>query len=182
MNPSRSTRAGLAATICLVVLVIAGPGGAAYGPEAPPGPPVPGGFSTVLASRTIGPAGSTLAARTGRTSIRLVVGRRTLKQRVQFTLTRPRLLQLKSATPKGTRIVTGFALLANRLDGTPISGAFSKTNVHLIVSDTRISTKSTVLGWKPNLRRFARVDAKVSSHRASVATRRYGEYLVVSPR
>ena len=183
ISPSRSRVAASAATICIgLLLVIAGPGGAAYGPEAPPGPPVPGGFSIVLASRTIGPAGGTLAARTGRTSIRLVVGPRTLKQRVQFTLTRPRLSQLKSATPKGTRLVTGFALLANRVDGTPIRGAFSKTTVRLIVSDTRISKKSTVLGWKQSLHRFARVAADVSSHRASVTTRRSGEYLVVSPR
>ena len=183
MNPSRCRVTASAATICVgLLLVIAGPVGAAYGPEAPPGPPVPGGFSIVLASHTIGPAGGTLAARTGRTSIRLVVRPRTLKQRVQFTLTRPRLSQLKSSTPKGTRLVTGFALLANRVDGTPIRGAFSKTTVRLTVSDTRISQEINRARLEQSLHRFVRVAADVSSHRASFTTRRSGEYLVVSPR
>ena len=183
INPSRCRVTASAATICVgFLLVLAGPVGAAYGPEAPPGPPVPGGFSIVLVSRTMGHTGGTLAARTGRTSIRLVVRPRTLKQRVQFTLTRPRLSQLKSSTPRGTRLLTGFALLANRVDGTPILGAFSKATVRLTVSDTIISQEVNRARLEAEPSSVCAGRADVSSHRASFTTRRSGEYLVVSPR
>ena len=166
-----------------LLLVIAGPVGAAYGPEAPPGPPVPGGFSIVLVSRTIGPgrAARSQPAPDARAFDSLSAHGRSSNECNSHLPARgsrnsrapPRRERASSPASRCWRIASM---------GHPSVALSARQPSVLIVSDTRISKKSTVLGWKQSLHRFTRVAADVSSHRASVTTRRSGEYLVVSPR
>jgi hypothetical protein len=172
-------RKGTSVAACIAVcLVTTTTAVAAYGPVAPPGLAVPGGFSIIVASKTIGPAGGVVKGTTGRTTIQLTVRPQTLARPVQFTLTRPRLSQLSRYVPKGWRLTTGFALLTNQVNGVPISSRFSSTPAGIVISDPRINQNTVIGAWNPSVARFTLVSARVQNGRAVVATRQFAEYLV----
>jgi hypothetical protein len=168
--------------VTLVSALAAATADAGYGPPTPPGPPVPGGFSTVVASKTFGTAGGTLVARSGSTHFSLHVGRQALKGRLHLTLTRPRLQGVKGRLPRGTTPVIGFALLATRPDGRYVTGAFARSGIRLTIVDRRITKRSTVLVWSRGTRRFVRYAAVVSSRKATLSANRIHEFVVASPR
>jgi hypothetical protein len=171
----------LGAAAAATVLATAAVAVAGYGPEAPPGPPVPGGFSVVIASHTIGPNGGMLTVTTGLTRLRLSVPAHALAHRVQFTFTRPRLSGLQNAIPKGKRLRVGFALLANRTSGEQIRGSFSQRPVSIIISSRMLTKGAQVLVWNPARHRFVRVAAVVRTGQVVVTTRHFAEFLVISP-
>jgi len=61
---------------------------AGYGPPPPPNPP-PGGFSCVITSQTVGPAGKTISFRLGPVSGVLIIPRGDFSKPVQITITEP---------------------------------------------------------------------------------------------
>jgi hypothetical protein len=176
----RRSRALIAVTA--TALATASAAIAGYGPEAPPGPAVPGGFSSVIASRTIGRSGGTLNVKTGHTGLRLNIPKRALTRRVQFTFTRPRLSGVRTAVPKGKRLVVGFALLANEGSGGPIRGLFSRRAVSIAISDRGVTQNTQVLAWNQARHRFVRFAAVAQKGRVVLVTRHFGEFLVISPR
>jgi hypothetical protein len=180
MTPVRAVALFAAAAASALVVVAAA--SADYGPVAPPGPPVPGGFSVVIASRTIGPGGGSLSATTGHAAVRLAVPAHALTRRVQFTITRPRLSGLRAATPKGQRLIVGFALLANDSNGRQIRGWFSRRPVVLTLSGRALTRTAQVFAWSPGRHRFVRYAAVIRAGKVVISTRHFGEFLVVSPR
>ena len=93
-------RVSLAAPVA--VTLVSGDGNRGLRPHGAPGPPVPGGFSIVIASKTFGPAGGNLSAKVGKTRLRLHVNRGALNRKIVFTFTRPRLGNLRNRLPRGT--------------------------------------------------------------------------------
>lgn len=152
-----------------------------YGPAAPPGPAVPGGFSAVIASRTIASKGGALSAASGQTVLNLKVPAHALARTVQFTFTRPRLPGLRTAIPKGKHLLVGFALLANRTSGAPIRGSFSKRAVSITISNRTLTRRAQVLAWNPARHRFAPFAAVVRTGRIVLSLRHFAEFLVISP-
>ena len=120
----------------------------------------------VIASHTIGPNGGAMNATTGLTRLRLRVPAHALAYRVQFTFTRPRLSDLRNAIPKGTRLRVGFALLANRTNGTPIRGSFSNRPVSIVVSNPTLTKQARVLAWNETRHRFVRIAAVARTGRS----------------
>jgi hypothetical protein len=168
--------AGTATVLADAAVAVAG-----YGPVAPFRPPVPGAFSVVIASRTIGPNGGTLSVTIGHTGLRLKVPAHALARPVQFTFTRPRLSDLRTAVPKGKHLVVGFALLADAPSGGQIRGSFSRSPVLIAISNRTLTRRAQVLAWNPAHHQFVRFAAVVRTGQIVVAPRRSAEFLVISP-
>jgi hypothetical protein len=173
----------IAAAVALVcsALVAAAAATAGYGPTIPPGPPVPGGFSTVVASKTFGRSGGRLVARSGKTRFVLQIPRGALKSSTQFTLTRPRLRKLRHRVPRGTHPTIGFALLARHPSGRFVRGTFGSKSVRLTIVDRKIVKRSIALSWNQKKRRFVRYGATITAGRARLAVSRIHEFIVASP-
>ena len=180
MSPAVPKLAPVTASVA-AYLVMSSAAAAAYGPVAPLRPQSAGGFSLVMASRTIGPSGGALSATRGHVVIQVRVRPHTLNGKVQFTLTRPRGSLPAGAIPEGMRLLSAFALTANRPDGTPLSGRFSRTPAQIIVRDPAIKRGVRALAWNSSSGRFARVSATVRGGQAVVKTRHPEELLIVSP-
>lgn len=163
-------------------LAIAAPATAGYGPTVPPGPSIPGGFSSVIASKTFGAGGGTLAARAGKTRFDLHVQQGALSSPVQFTLTAPRLGKLGKSVPRGMVPTTGVALVATRPNGRFVTGTFGSNRIRLVVVDPRITTRSVVLVWNGRARRFTRFQATITAGRATFTLNRIQELLLASPK
>lgn len=154
---------------------------AGYGPTAPPGAPIPGGFSTVIASKTFAVGGGTLRATAGTSHLVLLVPRGALARRIQLTLTRPRLGSLKSRVPHGTTPVIGVAVLATYPNGHFVSGTFGANRVRVTVVNRRITKRSTLLVWSAKPRRFVRYPATITSGHAAFVVSRIHAFVVVTP-
>jgi len=152
---------------------------AAYGPSPPPGPPVPGGFSVVIATKTIGSAGGQLVAKSGGTRFVLTVRRGVLKRPVQFTLTKPGRLKV---APSSVRFVLGFGVQANLPTGKAITGSFGRTPIPITVSSRLIAKNSFMAAWSPTRHRFVRVSATVHKGTVTVRTRHFAEFLILAPK
>lgn len=170
-----------AAVVVCAALAAAAAATAGYGPTIPPGAPLPGGFSTVVASKSFGPAGGSLVAHAGETRFVLQIPRGALKSRTQFTLTRPRLKNLRSRVPRGTVPALGFALLARHADGRFVKGTFGSESVRLTIGDRKIVKRSIALIWNQKQRRFIRYRATITAGKAKFALNRMHEFIVASP-
>jgi hypothetical protein len=155
---------------------------AGYGPIAPPGPPVPGGFKTVIASKTFGPGGGALLARAGATRFRLSIDRGSLSQRIQLTLTRPYVPAVRHVLSHALRVRIAFALLANLPNGQPIR-RFSRKTATLVVSNREVTTHAIALSWNASRRRFLRLsNARIASGRVTIKLSHFAEIVVASSR
>jgi hypothetical protein len=180
---SRTPRV-LSAILAAVGLLLLGAAGAeaGYGPIAPPGPPVPGGFKIVIASKTLGPRGGTLLARSGRTRFRLSIQHGSLSRRIQFTLTRPHLPAVRHVLPHALRLRLAFALLANLPSGEPIR-RFSRKAATLVVLNRGVTTHAVALSWNARRHRFLRLNsARIAPGRATIRLRHFAEVVVASSR
>jgi uncharacterized RDD family membrane protein YckC len=175
-------RIRMAVTVVAAALAAVATAAAGYGPSVPPGSPVPGGFSTVIASKTFGPNGGTLTARIGKTGFELHIQHGALRSRIQFTLTAPRLRNLGAHVPHGTVATTGVALLATYPNGHFVVGPLGKSGVRLTVVDRRITKHSIVLVWNQRTRRFTRLRATIAAGRAGFTLNRIQEILIASPK
>jgi hypothetical protein len=170
-----------ATAVAASALAVAVTATAGYGPTVPPGSSVPGGFSTVIASKTFGPGGGTLGAAAGKSRFILRVERGALTRRIQLTLTRPRLGSLKTRVPHGTVPVTGVAVLATYPNGRFVPGTFGSNRLRLTVVDRGITKRSIVLVWDQGQRRFARYRATITAGHATFVVSRIHEFVIASP-
>lgn len=180
----RRLRHGL--LVAAAAVTVSAPGAvtarAGYGPTVPPGPPIPGGFSTVITSKTFAPAGGTLRATVGKSHFVLRVPRGALKGRIQLTLTRPRLGSLKSRVPHGTAPVIGVAVLATYPNGHFVRGTFGANRVRLTVTDRRVTKHSMALVWSAKPRRFLRYRATITRGQAAFLVSRIHAFVIATPR
>jgi hypothetical protein len=153
-----------------------------YGPTPPPGPPVPGHYSTVIASETFGSRGGKLLAKAGRTHLLLTIPAGSLDQKLQFTLTRPVLGNLRTKVPKGTVPVTGVAVIVRDPSGHYITGLFSAKPIPLVITDPQIGNHASVLAWDKQQHRFVSFPATIGRHSETVKLRRIEEFVVAEPK
>ncbi len=179
-GPGRRRR--IHVVVAVAVLAATATATAGYGPTTPPGSPVPGAFSTVIASKTFGTVGGTLVAKAGKTRFTLQVKPGALNRRIQFTLTRPRLGNLRKRVPRGTAPTAGVALLATNPEGHFVTGLFGTKPVRLTVVDRRITKRSIVLIWNQGKRRFVRYRATTTAGKATFALNRIHELVVATPK
>lgn len=179
----RLTRRPLSAAVAVTVSAVAAvTATAGYGPTVPPGPPIPGGFSTVITSKTFSTGGGTLSATAGTSRFVLRVPSRALTRRLQLTLTRPRLGNLKSRVPHGTTPLLGVAVLATYPNGHFVPGTFGSNRVRLTIVDRRITKRSTLLVWSAKPRRFVRYAATITSGHATFLVSRIHAFVIAKPR
>lgn len=115
-----------------------------YGPPPPPSG-VPGGFSSVLTSVTIGASGGTVGPVTGPdgAAIMLTVPAGAFSSPVQISVTAPDLGAIAPAT--GDAVVAGVGVQVGR-DGATYPGTFNKP-ITATISSSRISAGSVVDVW-----------------------------------
>jgi len=172
-----ATAAALAALSLSVLAAVGAEAG--YGPFTPPGPPVPGGFAIVIASRTFGPHGGMLRAHRGATTFRLSVPRGALSRRTQFTLTGAHRSAVQRHLRHGLRLKVAVAVLANLPSGQPIKGTFSRGPVHLFILNRHVVSHSETLRWSGRRHAFVRMSgARVRPGRATIRLRHFAEIVV----
>jgi hypothetical protein len=117
--------------------------GSQYGPPPPPAG-VPGGFTAVITSVTIGPAGGTIGPVTvDGASLVLTIPPGAFASPVQISVTAPDLAAI--TPPAGDTDVTGFGVQVG-MGGAPFSGTFLKP-ITATVSSPRITATSMVVVW-----------------------------------
>jgi hypothetical protein len=181
----RGLRIATAAALAALSVSLLGAGGAeaGYGPFVPPGPPVPGGFSIVIASRTFGPYGGMLRAHRGSTTFILSVPRGALSRRTQFTLTGAHGPAVQRHLRRGLRLKVAVAVLANLPSGKPIKGTFSRRPVHLLILNRHVASNSEALRWSGRRRAFIPLGgAQVRRGRAAIRLRHFAEIVVARTR
>jgi hypothetical protein len=101
-------------TVGAAAMLLVAAGGAlaadGYGPPPPP-PPVPGGFSVVVTSQTLGPAGGIIGpVKVGTLHVTIRVPAGAFPVRVQITVTAPDVSQIGSAGFTGFRALGGVGI------------------------------------------------------------------------
>jgi len=140
------------ATVALgsAAMLVTGAGGAlassGYGPPAPAAPSVPGGYSAVVTSQTIGPAGGKIGPLSvdGITTA-LTVPFGAFPASVQITLTAPNLAAVSGAGFAGHRAVAGVGIQVQER-GAVYPGTFLKP-LSLTMSSSSITASSVVVVW-----------------------------------
>jgi len=138
------------ATLGGAALVVASAGGAlaaaGYGPPGPPPPPVPGGYSVVVTSQTIGPAGGTIGpVNVNGTSVTLTIPAGAFPVPVQITLSAPDLAAIGTAGFFGHSAVAGVGIQVQE-NGSPYPGTFLKP-LTLTMSSSSITSSGIVVVW-----------------------------------
>ena len=146
---------GLGPRIAIVVLggaatLVLGAGGAlassGYGPPAPAAPVVPGGYSTVVTSQTIGPAGGTVGpVSVDGITTTLTVPPGAFPVSVQITLTAPDLAAIGDAGVVCHWAVAGVGIQVQE-HGSTYPGTFLKP-LTLTASSSSITSSSVVVVW-----------------------------------
>lgn len=131
-------------------MLVTGAGGAlassGYGPPSPGAPSVPGGYSAVVTSQTIGPAGGKLGPLSvDGVTVTLTVPAGTFPVAVQITLTAPNLAAVGGAGFAGHRAVAGVGIQVQE-HGAVYPGTFLKP-LTLTMSSSSITTSSVVVVW-----------------------------------
>jgi hypothetical protein len=115
-----------------------------YGPLPPPAPAPPGGFTAVVTTVTIGPAGGTIGpVPVDGTALTVTVAPGTFPAAVQITVTAP---DLALITPTAGSAVVAGAGIAVTLGGVPYPGTFLKA-VNASFGSPKITPLSAVLVW-----------------------------------
>ncbi len=119
-------------------------GARSYGPPAPPVSPAPGGFTAVVTTVTVGPAGGTVGpVDVDGTSTTVTVPAGAFPATVTVTLTAP---DLAAITPVGgDSVVNGVGILVD-LNGSPYPGTFLKP-LTATLDDSKITAASVVVVW-----------------------------------
>ncbi len=132
------------------ILVTTGAGGApaagGYGPPPPVTPTVPGGYSVVVTSQTITPAGGTIGPVTiDGASVTLIIPAGAFPVPVQITLTAPNLETISTAGFRGFKVVAGEGIQVQE-NGSTYPGLFLKP-LTLDTSSSAITASSVVAVW-----------------------------------
>jgi hypothetical protein len=136
-------------------LLLAGAGEAladvAYGPPPPPAPSVPGGFSDVVTSVTIGPAGGKIGpVWVDGLLVTLLVPAGAFSAPVQITVTAPIVRAIGDAGFPGFEAIGGVGIQVQR-NGSPYRGTFLKP-LKLDITSPSLTRSDLVVRW--NGRRF----------------------------
>lgn len=131
-------------------LAVAAAGGAlastGYGPPAPVAPAVPGGFSAVVTSQTIGPASGKIGpVDVDGIPTTLTIPAGAFPGRVQITLTAPNLAGVGAAGFAGHSAVAGVGIRVQE-NGSTYPGTFLKP-LTLTMSSSSITRSSVVVVW-----------------------------------
>ena len=183
----RANRSNLAQKLAVVALgaatlAITGaaqlPAHADYGPTIPL-QPVPGGYTSVVASTTIGSAGGTIgpvAVDGCRAFLRVRLGTFTIP--VQVTITAPSASGVGSAGHPGDRALCGVGVLV-QVNGTLYTGNFGHS-LTLTMTGSGIKAGDRVAAWDG--RAFVLAPATVAGHTARVRTVRSNDaFAVLAP-
>jgi hypothetical protein len=132
------------------ILVTTGAGGAlaagGYGPPPPVTPTVPGGYSVVVTSQTITPAGGTIGPVTiDGASVTLIVPAGAFPVPVQITVTAPNLGAISTAGFHGFKVVAGEGIQVQE-NGSTYPGPFLKL-LTLDTSSSSITASSILAVW-----------------------------------
>lgn len=142
---------GSAAMVVAGAAMVAGSAGRAmaadgYGPPGPGTATVPGGFSAVVTSQTIGAAGGTVGpVDVAGIPTTLTVPAGAFSGPVQFTLTAPDLASVGAGGFSGHRAVAGVGIKVQK-NGSTYPGTFLKP-LTLTMSSSSITTSSIVVVW-----------------------------------
>ena len=179
----RLTRKLAAVTTGGVMLAIANlgqlPAQAEYSPPLPASPS-PGGYVSVVTSRTFGPSGGVIGmVAVGGFRVRLEVPRGAFPVPVQVTITAPDVLAIGSGGHPGYRALGGVGVLL-QADGTTYVKRFARPLV-LTVSGRAIRVGSRVAVWQGT--RFAFQASRESRAREVIAVRRGTEqdFAILAP-
>jgi hypothetical protein len=179
----RLTRKLAAVTTGGVMLAIANlgqlPAQAEYSPPLPASPS-PGGYVSVVTSRTFGPSGGVIGmVAVGGFRVRLRVPRGAFSVPVQVTITAPDVLAIGSGGHQGYRALGGVGVLL-QADGTTYVKRFARPLV-LTVYGRAIRADSRVAVWKGT--RFAFEASRESRAREVIAVRRGTEqdFVILAP-
>ncbi len=173
-----SAAAGAAAVSCGAAYAT----GYGYGPAPAAGQTSSGGFSQVLATATRGPAGGTLSANAGGTSVSVSIPAATLKIPLQLTLTAPNLARLgrKLGNVRG-----GVGVMASKPGGTPIRGRLSAGTISVTLNNHAFHPGDRVVVWNARSRSFAAVprgQAELTDGKVTIRFNRPSEFAVLPPR
>jgi hypothetical protein len=149
----------------------------AYGP--PPPPPAPGGYTAVVTSVTIGPAGGVIGpVEIDGCRVSLTVPPGTFKTQVQISLTAPSVAGVGNGGHPGFRTVCGAGVLI-QVNGKPYTGSFGHS-LTLIISGFAIKPGDRVAVW--NGKTFVFVSATVAGDAARISVTGSGEdFAVLAP-
>ena len=167
-----------AATLAITAGQLPAQAAAAYGP-LPPVQPIPGGFTAVVASTTIGPAGGTIGPVTvnGCTAV-LTVPAGTFATPVQITITAPSASQVGNAGHPGDRAVCGVGVLI-QVNGTLYTGKFGHS-LTLTIAGFGIKPGDRVAVWDGKA--FVFVSATVAGATAQIkAAGANDDFAVLAP-
>lgn len=151
-----------------------------YGPPPPPpGVSPPGGFSDVITSQTITPAGGTIGPIVvDGAIITLVIPAGAFPVSVQITITAPNLFAVGDAGVAGYKAVAGVGILVQE-NGSAYPGTFLKPLI-LTIRTPLITTSSVVVVWN-GAAFVTETDATVAAGVAVVRFDTDPDFAVLSP-
>jgi hypothetical protein len=159
---------------------------AAYGPPPPPPGTVPGGFSCVVTSLTVGPAGKLIGPiRLGGLEATIDIQRGTFPVAVQITITEPFGVSggcqggpgIGDGGFRGDTAVGGVGILVQR-NGSAYTGTFRRP-ITVRVTSSSIGPSSLVVVW--NGTRFVLAPADLGGGSATIRVFASGDYAVLTP-
>jgi hypothetical protein len=163
-------------------MLVASAGGAlasgAYGPPAPVVPPAPGGFSVVVTSQTIGPAGGTIGpVDVDGISVTLTVPPGAFPSPVQITVTAPSLAAVGTGGRAGHHAVAGVGVQVG-LDGAVYTATFQKP-LTLTLTSPLITSACTIVVWNGGA--FVAAHGTVSAGSATASFDHDPSFAVLAP-
>jgi hypothetical protein len=150
-----------------------------YGPVSPAGAAAPGGFSDVVTSQTITPAGGTIGPVTvGGATVTLVIPAGAFPVSIQITITEANLFAVGNAGTAGYKAVAGVGVQVEE-NGVPYPGTFLKPLTFTIRSSSIVSS-SVVMVWNGTAF-VTEPDSTVASGAAIVSFDTDPDFAVLSP-
>jgi hypothetical protein len=166
--------------VCLAGSVRPAEAASNYGPPPPPtGVAPPGGYSDVITSQTITPAGGTIGpVVVDGATVTLVIPAGAFPVSVQITITAPNLLAVGDAGTAGYRVVAGVGIQVQE-HGSAYRGTFLKP-LTLTIRSSSITSSSVVVIWNGTAF-VTETDATVASGVAVVRFDTDPDFAVLAP-
>ena len=174
------TAAAVLGAACVAGSAFAATAASGYGPPPPgAGTAVPGGYSAVITSQTITPAGGTIGpVNVNGASVTLVIPAGAFPVAVQITLTAPDLTLVGDAGRAGFKAVAGVGIQVQE-NGSAYTATFLKP-LTLSMSSSSITSSSVVVVWNGTAF-VADTGATVTSGAAVVKFSTDPDFAVLSP-
>ncbi|HEU5418193.1 MAG TPA: hypothetical protein VFV41_10935 [Streptosporangiaceae bacterium] len=176
LSQSRIARR-LGAAVAGGVSIVAAGSGVALADYGPPPPVVvlPGGFSCVVTSQMVGPAGKTISFRLGRVAAGLAIPRGAVTARTQVTITQPSGSGSCSSGPGvGTAGYPGFHALVGvgiqvQQRGRTLSSPFARPATLRLSGPAQIHAGDRFVGWHKT--HFSRAHGSYAGHALTALVR-----------